>query len=426
LGIEAMEGRRMLSAMPVDTTILALPDMPLAAIPLNLTAFTVVAPGDYAASRLATDGGYISIGGLQAQAMGTNLSMSGVGRGSSILIELNSNTVNFDSAGATTELFVDHGATGAGFDLRPAVIAPIETGTASFPVTSPMVAGDRRAEHHEGGSIRIETILREDLPGGEIEGGERVATLLAERAIDPAGEVRRTESATDMPLDRPNEPAGGTAWSGSLTATAPVAMRLDAAPALGATILASDLSGEWARAMVFEMAGGESAAALNQAAAQPFPLIRSATPVSGPPDGTEPAARSQGLRAAERAARAEALTPIGNVELSLGSIRPEGSLAPARLAKFPGVSTHTPGAAQLAMVPYRVPDAVIDEVFERLAGEADSAPPLQGDESGQTSPLLLAPMFAMVALERLASGYVSRANDKASADLAGPPWRRGR
>jgi hypothetical protein len=203
-------------------------------------------------------------------------------------------------------------------------------------------------------------------------------------------------------------------------------MRIDAAPVLGATILASDLSGEWARAMVFEMAGGEPAAALNQATAQPFPLIRSGTPVSGPPAGTEPEAHSQGPRAVEQRASGDALIRIDNLKFSFESTRTGGTLAPVRSATFPGVSIHTPAAAELAMVPYRVPDAVIDEVFERLAGEAESAPPLQGDEPGQTSPLLLVPMFAMVAMERLAKGYVSRVNEKASAALTGPPWRRRR
>jgi hypothetical protein len=430
LGIEAMEGRWMLSAMSLDTTTLTVPASTLNLQSFSLQSlsqsFTLVTLGGQAASRIAADGGFISIGGLQAQSFGRNLGESAVVQ-SNVIIRLNSDTLMIPGAGPATELFVDYGPTGAGFDLRPAVITPTEPGTINFSDNQPIAAGEtwQGAGRQEGGSIRIEPILREDGPIGGIEGGERLSSLLAERYPDSASEFQISERSSDVPLDRPIASAAGTAWSESIGSTGSVPHRLDAAPALGSSLIGNEISGEWARAMVFEMAGGEPVSAWRQAATEDILPVRSATPGISLPPAVQPPADLKGTRAFERSASAQTWVSVGDIELTLGARAYVGSAAAARVASvsYGPHQDFRPEGIRLAA--FRASAAIHDEVFARLDREVESGAPPSSEENRPSNPLLAVPLLAMLVMERVASGYVARANDRTSA-IAGPPRRNAR
>jgi hypothetical protein len=135
LGIEGMEGRWMLSAMSLEFSTLALP-----VTPLNLQSAQFATASGQVTFHIAADGGFISLDGLQVQAMGGGLT-SGVVRSNTSNV-INLDTVVIVNGNSTAELFTDFNPLGGGFNVPPAVIAPTEPQLPSFSDTPAIVADD--------------------------------------------------------------------------------------------------------------------------------------------------------------------------------------------------------------------------------------------------------------------------------------------
>ncbi|MEX2139157.1 MAG: hypothetical protein WD894_07850 [Pirellulales bacterium] len=417
LGFEAMEGRWLLSAMSLDVTTLSLPVTPLAVHVGQFTAFAGQSPQ----FNIGSEGGFIPLGNLQANATSSRTivlsdvvvssAASPLTPGGLVLNNANSNEYSFgvDSA--------------SGFDLRPAVIVPSDHGAVLRPNTDTIVAGDSWTETggQEGGSINVKSILKGDERGGGFGSDKRVALFIPENLPDPsaASEPSERTAAGDL-AGLMDSPASAAPLSFSAAASARIEVTLGNSSAIRtASSIGTGISGEWARAVVFEMAGGEPAWAL------PPSVTSQARPSSTPdrPDSARTAAplppSAMGQQAVHRTGGRHQIA-ADEIELGVSVSRLTGSSGAVRPADSLPSSEQEFGAPATGLAAFNVPDAAYAEVFAQFGRSDKAVARASADEDSQSMPIAAAPLLAFVVLERVAARYWSRMNKEASTVLAGP------
>jgi hypothetical protein len=418
LGFEAMEGRWLLSAMSLDSTTLSLPIAPLTVHVGQVSA----AAGQMPQFNIVSEGGFIPLGNLQTDATsGGGFVLSGVVRSNNTSPMAASGLV-LTNANSTGYLFGVDSA--SGFDLRPAVIVPFDHGAALQPKNETIVAGGSwtGTGADEGGSINIRSVLDGDEPAGSLGSGERIALLLPETHPDPSTAPEPSHHTAARDLAGPTDsPASAAPMSFSVGPSPRIEVTLgNSSSNRTASSIGTGISGEWARAVVFEMAGGEPAWTM------PSSVTSQAKPSPTPDRADNPRAAaplSPGVTGQQAVYRAGGRYQIAGHEIELG-VAVSGSNQLARdVRTAASLSSSVQDAASPATVlaAFNVPDAAYAEVFGQWGRSERGVIRPSADDDPQAVPIAAAPLLALVMLERVAARYWSRTNKEAATILAGPP-----
>jgi hypothetical protein len=157
--------------------------------------------------------------------------------------------LRLNNGGSFTNWFDFGGVDAANGNLRPVVIAFDDSQPVSQLNSDSILArGDRtQTSRNEGGPIPIESILAKDNPNGGFDPGNR--RLLVENAEEPVKVTQLASESRDesSPLARPV----------AMQSPSPLKVALAESRVKNDARVHIPISGEWARAMVFEVAGGE-------------------------------------------------------------------------------------------------------------------------------------------------------------------------
>jgi hypothetical protein len=299
-------------------------------------------------------------------------------------------------------------------------IQPAEIVTGNSYVLSPNIEPFRlgelaqRSDQQPGGSIPIESILKDMGPRNVFEPVEQTrASLIADAPVDPAPAADRefiSEARLSTRSDRQSN-----SWDQK---------------SAGVT---RALSGEWARAMIFETAGGEAADFRN--------AVQSDARTSGAPRDVEPE-RSDGTPLSLQGAQHESQTAARSVSDSRrlgGDVMASG--APARsvngidqrlslwasrhITAELGFDGPRSGPADLNGAAIGVFNgqgvlASTAEAFAQLGGADKAIVRTPSDDEAHAASIVAPSVLMLLALEWIAVRHWQRANHEA-ADVAGPP-----
>ena len=408
LGFEAMEGRWLLSAMSLDATTLSLPTTPLT-VQIGQVTF---AGGQTPQFNAVSEGGFISLHELRTNAVSggglvfsstdnwvTSPVTAGVNRGNSV------GHLDFDSTGSLD---------------RPAIFVPSDPGPIVRPNTDQIAGGQSNSGSggQEGGLIEIKRILAPQ--PGELEGDER-NTELAKRVPDETAPDQKRHATAEAPALR-RDTAADAPWDDMPGSTSVVEVRLDSGSSdRSPSSHRSAISGEWARAVVFEIAGGEPAWARTPTVtiqARPAPAAeRAGSPSPAAP--LPPGGLGQVIpRAAVRAA-------ISAHEIDLAaSVRGQHKIAGAVSSAAPLAEPPQDGALPaIGLSAFNVRDALSTEVFAEFGRTEKALLLTSTDEDPDSITVAALPLLALLVLERVAAHYRSRTDQEASTVVAGPPRR---
>jgi hypothetical protein len=418
LSVEPMEPRLMLSAMSLSFT------------PVNQETPQISAevgrlnPGGGQIFRIATpgEGGFIGFDSSPTSASldGTLVLSGGVVANSvprvSGSISLADN-VGIDGATWTYVLPT------ASFEVRPAVIVTSESGAVLRPSFEPVKVGDwaYRNDREPGGSIPIESILKGIEQGNALESSHQLrTTLAADAAVDTASPLSRGFSSR-LSLSANSDPEESSRESGSVS-------------------VETTISGEWARAMVFETAGGEplefSPTQVKQGKSSPPPDPESDRTGEGPLSSHAIQHASQGITQLASAGRTDTAAEIASAAGEAIDSRTLNRVANERLGPF----------ASNRNLPDHQPDLVSSESAEDTAvgqGGLDGFQVLvsaaeafaqfgtsetaliraSADDDTPRGSLIAPSVLTLLALEWIAVSHSRRANKDISTHMAWPPRR---
>jgi hypothetical protein len=428
LGFEVMEGRCLLSAVTLQFSPLSLPGTQ----DTTQIGLTTVIGGQQAASSAIVEGGYIDLGGLPSQSMNDYVPAVTAGAGGA--------GVGISFGGAITELFANDqfqlprtdtslsvhagfDTGGGGFGMRPVVISPSNDFSVGMPRVNPgrsLVTNQDRGGQ-EGGIVQIEKILAGDkrFDSEQVAVSIRIGDTRDEAPVQ-ANPPTLSERLLASPANSDDRvPALASAASTELAVSLdePVKRASD----LISPTASSVITGELARAMVFEMAGGEPA------------WVRPV--VSG--DQIKSLAPSDG----QQAPRAE-LAPLSPAAAHQAALRTSGSRIRlnGNLVEFPlpaadsiswngapelqSVSQHANGETATfrgGFATFNAPHLPVAEVFAELGGSEQPPVRSSSEDDSQTGPLVAGSVIALLMLERAAARYKSRSERQFLTVVAGPP-----
>jgi hypothetical protein len=423
LGFEVMEGRCLLSAATLQFSPFSLPEVQDTS---QVSLITIVG-GQQAASSPIVEGGYINLGGLQSQSA-TNYGQwnnhvlpisagAGVGGGGiADLLDADS-TVTFSDS--ITNPITNFDTVNVGAGLRPVVISPTIGGSLVTRNVDPgrsLVAGQERGRQ-EGGIVQIDQILNGDK---RFDSDQIAASIIVDDTTDESS--ARENSLADgarLPVLRSDSGARVPALASAGTELA-VSLNQRASD-LTAPAKSSVITGELARAVVFELAGGEPAwirpVVISDKIKSVAPADSQDSRSADAPPVTPAAAQQASLRASTSRIRLN-----GNqVEFPLPADDWVGWNA---IERRHAVSQHAEselGANPGGLAALGVPDTAVAEVFEQLGGSQQ--PPVRGtfEDDAQTGPLVAGSVIALLMLERAAARYKSRTERQTLTVVAGPP-----
>jgi hypothetical protein len=426
LGFEVMEWRCLLSAATLQFNALSLPGT-LDTTQLSLTA---VIGGQQAASSSIAQGGFIDLGGLQSQSMNDHVppvtaGAGGVGIGVSfggaVTDILGDNLYQLPRGDSTTNLLTNLETAGGGFSVRPIVISPSFGSPSAVqrvfdPGRSLTLNQDRGGQ--EGGEVPIEKILK----GDERFDSERfAASILVDDTPAPFTAPDDSPAIAARSLALPAE--SDTAAEPPLASAAPTELALSLDQAASALIPAksSVITGELARAMVFEMAGGEPAWIRPAVTSD---KIKAVVPTDGQDvpradvTSLSPAAAQQ---AALRASGSRIRLTGNQVEFPLPTDVWTGWNS---IASSPDAVRHAGverGTIRGGFAASNVPDSAVVEVFGQI-GRSERTP-VRGsfEEDSGSGPMVAGSVIALLMLERAAARYKSRSERQVLTVVAGPP-----
>jgi hypothetical protein len=423
-----MEGRCLLSAMTLQFSALSLPGTQ----DTTQVSLTTVIGGQQAASSPIVEGGYIDLGGLQSQSTNHNYVLpvvSGVGGAgvggaggptvTDILTSNDSYSVPFSDS--TTNGLTQFDTLGGGFGMRPVVISPsigLSEGTPRVDPGRSLTIQVRGRQ--EGGIVQIDKILGDE----RIDPDQFAVTI---RAGDIPGE-------SSLPADSPSlgtillafpSDSDGRKPALASAASTELNVSLDQPDQRASDLIApaknSLITGELARAMVFELAGGEPAYVR--------PVISSDKIRSLAPTNSQDAPRADVPPLSPAATHQAALQHSGSRIRLTGNLV-EFPLSPADSLVWSGVAdsrvaSHVADAVTAPVrdgyASFNGPDIAVAEVFAEL-GRSEQ-PPVRSsfEEDAQTGPLVAGSVIALLMLERAAARYKSRAERRVLTVVAGPP-----
>jgi hypothetical protein len=423
LGFEVMEGRCLLSAVTFQFSPVSLPEVQ-DTTQVNLTS---IIGGQRASSSPIVEGGFIDLRGAQSQSMNYGQSNhhvpavfagAGVGGAGSDLLTTDSTGTFSESI---TNPFTNLDTANVGNGLRPVVISPSIDLRVGMPRVNPgraLITNQDRGGP-EGGIVQIEKILAGDerLDSDQIAVSIRVDDIADEsssRENSLAGGARLFSLPTDSDAAR----VPGSASDASTE----LAVSLDQ-PASGVIAPAKNnvITGELARAMVFELAGGEPAWIR--------PVVTSDKVKAVAPADSQDALRAEVPPLSSAAAHQASLRGSGSrirltgnqVEFRLPSDDWTGSIG---VESLPVVSQHADtqrGPNRGGLAAFNVPDRAVAEVFEQFGGGEQPAVRSTFEDDSQTGPLVAGSVIALFMLERAAARYKSRAERQPLTVVAGPP-----
>jgi hypothetical protein len=355
LGVELMEGRMMLSASGFDVPSPG----------LNVTQ-TIFAPAEISSTRSytvqvtqPTDGGYVNSdslpvranwGGQAANDVAYTLSGAGVsGKDINVRPAFQADSSLFSGSGPQVAVIVPwgDGALPVTNNIQPVVVAP----NPSAPTVS------------EGGSIPIHAIFADFRKDSHLASGVKaISSTVAETSVDTLASARR-------------EPAADNA-----------------------------IAGEWARAMVFEIAGGEPTASDSHTSDEslqhsgPLSSVKTSQQseklagrhaVGLPNEGSTAGEQGQSQAAQSNGHNAKVVTRI----MDAGKLA-AGSSAPVSVDQFSAdnpLDAESPDAKALA--------AAFDQLGERRAAVIEST----ADGKSWVRLIGPSPLLMVLALERIAA-----------------------
>jgi hypothetical protein len=245
--------------------------------------------------------------------------------------------------------------------------------------------------------------------------------MLADRNAEQVSDLHPSQRHSEPAIDTPAGPSSSELWSRSIGSTDSIDVSLGKASSYATNNV---ISGEWARAVVFELAGGEPAGTTGTFATQQLPRVISGASPSRLPAETPPSIDSRDLEAFERAVSVSGISWVEAFDLGLFAERSGRTTA----AKLPAFALHgfhqNTSTAAAASTQLRIPGAVLDEVFERLGRDIKTVAPPTAGEDRRSDPRVAMPLLAMLVIERVASSYVARANDTTSVVSIRPLRRR--
>jgi hypothetical protein len=422
-----MEGRCLLSAVTLQFSPLSLPETQ----DTTQVSLTTVIGGQQAAASAIVEGGYIDLGGLQSQSMNHGQSnnyvppvFAGAGVGGASVADLlgsDSYTVTFGNS--TTFPLTEFDTSGDGFGMRPVVISPSNDFSVGTPRVNPgrsLVTNQERGGQ-EGGIVQIEKIL----PGDNRFDPEQVAISIR---IDDTPDEAPVQSDSPALGERLLAlPADSDARKPTLASVASteLAVSLDEPVKRTSDLISptasSGISGELARAMVFEMAGGEPAWIR--------PVVSVDQIKSLAPDDGQNAPRTDVPPLSPAAAQQVALRASG------GKIRLNGNLVEFPLphadsmvwsgaADLRGVSHPADGVMATVhggLAAYNGRNTPVAEVFAELGGSEQPPVRSSSEDDAQMGPLVAGSVIALLMLERAAARYKSRTERQFLTVEAGPP-----
>jgi hypothetical protein len=293
----------------------------------------------------------------------------------------------------------------------------------------PIVAdgGRPHTANNEGGPIPIESILAKRNPAGSLDPGNR--RMLAERMDEPVKVTRHTDNSRDdsVSIARSAAPQSPPTLKVTLGDTG-----LKTEAATNAAI-----SGEWARAMVFELAGGEPAEILQPATRHQIRLNSSPTDTSAADADRQPL--NPGAQLETRRTDAEV---VSSVRIPASAVEDEPLKRPtpdtvrmtgivlAQLSAFARGQNWDSEVPPLSMAALIAANSLVsathgiangnppttansDMLAELDALEASSSPP-SGDEVNVGKPFNASPLIMVLALERVNAANVRRARKEAA------------
>jgi hypothetical protein len=381
LGVEAMEGRLMLATTGIEFEPV---DLPLAPVAVGTQDYAMTSAPAVWVTRLKEEGGFITsqyswdaaTNGGTAFMLGDTISNDTLNN----LIE--KGHVGTTDAGGMTRgwLLVNEYATDSG-GIQPVVVVVADSNADVSSALRPILSqyNGAHVDSDEGGSIPIEGIL---------------ANTELERGSDVGRPVRLVSLTAEN--------------SGDSAATA----NLAAVRAANAGI-----SGEWARAMVFELAGGEPERDGGSSSSNVDLNLQDGGPLSSARpqgDAEQEAAQNTGAPRIPDMAHAmmSAAMPGGfNSLVGDGSAAGESDLAP--LATKWHSSGDNGGGAGQGTGAASLPATVFETAFEQIGGSTQSVLQSLAAESWHRS-FGVAPLLMVLALERIAAGNSRRANRDAA------------
>ena len=427
LGFEVMEGRCLLSAATLQFAPLSLPGTQ----DTMQVSLTTVVGGQQAASSAIVEGGYIDLGGLQSQSMNNQVPVVTAGAGSAgigvsfggPLTDLLSNDQFQLPRIDTTSVHTVFDTAGGGFSMRPVVISPSHDFSLGVPRVDPgrsLVTNQERGSQ-EGGIVQIEKILA----GDERFDSEQVAKSIRIGDTPDESPVRADrptlgERLLALPPDSDDRiPAVGSAASTELAVSLdqPVKRASD----LISPTASSVITGELARAIVFEMAGGEPAWVRPAVTGD---QIKSIAPSDGRQAPRADAPPSSPAAAQQAALRSSGGTIRLNGNLVEFPLPPADSIGWRSAADLREVAQNADGETARVrggFAAFNVPNIPVADVFADFGRSEDPPVRNSSEDDSQTGPLVAGSVIALLMLERAAARYKSRAERQFMTVVAGPP-----
>jgi hypothetical protein len=307
--------------------------------------------------------------------------------------------------------------------MRPVVISPSNDFSLGVPRVNPgssLVTNQERGGQ-EGGIVQIEKILA----GDKRFDPEQVAVPIRiddtpDDAPVQAAPPTLGERLLALPADSDNRvPALGSAVSSEL------AVSLDHSAKRASDLISpsasSVITGELARAMVFEMAGGEPAWVRPVVTGD---RIKSLTPGDGrqaPRADAPPSSPAVAQQAAYRATGGRIRLNGNVVEFPLppaDSIVWKSATDSREVAQYAGGETARVRAGVAAFSAPNIPAA---DVLAELGRSENPPVRSSSEDDSQTGPLIAGSVIALLMLERAAARYKSRAGRQFLTVEAGPP-----
>jgi hypothetical protein len=426
-----MEGRCLLSAVTLQFSPLSAPGI------FETTQFslTSVVGGQQSALSVIAEGGFIDLGGFQSQSMNDHVpavtaGVGGAGPGSAgvgvsfggptVTDILGADSYELPLGNATADSLTLFDTAGGGFSMRPIVISPSVGLSDAMPRVDPgrsqsLIFNQERGGQ-EGGLVQIDTILKDDT---RFDSDRYIVSVPVDETPDlSALESSPAVGATALALSADSDarqPALASAASTEL------AVSLDQPASAQVPAKSSVISGELARAMVFEMAGGEPAWIRPVVSSEKIkavaPAVGQDTARADVPSLSPAVAQQAALRASGSRIRI-----TGNqVDFPLPADTWSGWNSAANL---PDVVQHADDERSVVRGGFAalgVLDTVVPQVFYELGGGEPTPVKSAPEDDAGSGALVAGSVLALLMLERAAARYKSRDQREILTVVAGPP-----
>jgi hypothetical protein len=421
-----MEGRCLLSAVTLQFSPLSAPGI------VETTQFnpTTVIGGQQSALSVIAEGGFIDLGGLQSQSMNDYVPAvtagaggAGVGvsfGGPTVTDILGADLYELPPGNSTANPLTLFDTAGGGFSMRPIVISPSVGLSDAMPRVDPGRSGSLIPSQvrggQEGGLVQIDTILEAD---------KRFDTdrfAISAPVDDPPDQTAAPESPPSHGAKSLAATADSDARQPAFASAASteLAVSLDQPATAPVSPKSSVISGELARAMVFEMAGGEPAWIRPVVTSEKIKGVAPTVGQNAPRADVPPLSPAVAQQAALRASGSRIRITGNQVEFPLPA---DAWQDWSRVANTQAVTQHANGKSYTGgrFAAFNAPDVAVAEVFEQLGGAEEPVARSSFEDDAGSGPLVAGAVIALLILERAAARYKTRDEREILTVVAGPP-----